>query len=257
MDIATIVPIPHLDLVEDDHYHLVITKLMLTKLPYYDFYEKRAHEGKFIIVDNGAAEGESATIEDVCTVAEALVKHSDSRKCVEIQLPDYFFDKDKTLEKSLEGLEVVKDRGWEGSIQGVPQGRNFREWVECAEEMLKWKEITCIGIPKNLVHTGGALGRLRAIRWMMDSGAVDKVAIHLLGCWTDPREVGMIYNTVGKYVRGVDSGIATIYAQVELELDPIWFPKPKKTVNFTKAVNHNLLKWNIIRWRDLCYGGLH
>lgn len=255
MHVATIVPTAYLDLVRDRPYHLCLVQQLQADPVYRWFYKRRADEGKFIIVDNGAAEKHVSTIEEVYDMAMAI-------GASEIQLPDVFFDGKKTLKKSYEAMGYLHKNNFMGEVRimVVPQGRNLEEWTECMKEFIGWGSIDCIGIPKNLVHTEGPKGRLNALTVMRDYllGTVGpSVRAHLLGCWTDPREVGDIFRVFGNsgLVRGVDSGICTIYAQEGLPLKPDKYPKPRKIVDFSRTdIDTYLLDDNMFRWEVYAYG---
>jgi len=251
MEIATIVPTEALHLVEDDPYHLCLVQELRKRGDYFQFYKKMAEEGKFVIVDNGAAEGDTADIRDVFT--EAVILDAN-----EVQLPDVFFDSEETVKRSTQAIYFLKDRDWRGKVMAVPQGKGFRDWIQCARRLAMMAKVTTIGVPKNLVHLEGPDGRFKAVEWLIEH--LPGMEIHLLGVWQDPREVGKIYKTYGKYVRGVDSGIAAIYAQVGLLLDPALHSKPGKNKAFLNFddddVDFEGLKMNIELWRRYCYGHL-
>ena len=254
MKVATIVPTCALQFVADDYYHLCLVQELRKKGEYYGFYKRMVHRNKFVIVDNGAAEGECASIEEVYDLTMDL-------GASELQLPDVFFDKEETQKKVDESLKFLSDKGYEGSIMVVPQGKNLQEWLECADYLINRPDyIDTVGIPKNLVHTEGRDGRIKASRELTNIlGKRSKpfVRTHLLGVWTDPREV---YEVLGSNrIRGVDSGIAAIYTQAGLLLDPDKYEKPggnKAYLDFdNNDIDFNLLKVNIERWKGACYNG--
>lgn len=247
MKVATIVPTPHLDLVQTDDYHLCVVPELRKEGEYLEFYKQQAQQGKFVIVDNGAADGGTASIQEVYEYAVEI-------GASELQLPDVFFDKHNTLCKMYESLNYLAGRDIKCGIQVVPQGKSFEEWIDCAQEMLRHPGITCIGVPKNLIKIAGALGRLRAIRWLVEHTNIDGVNLHLLGCWDDPREIGVIYRMAKGRIplRGVDSGIAAIYAQAQRPLDPTRYLKPNQPVDFEREVCEELLQYNIKQWKEAC-----
>lgn len=259
MQIATIVPTAYLDLVEKRSYHLCLVQQLQKDPVYKEFYKRQAAAGKFVIVDNGAAERNVSTMEEVYEQAMDIGAN-------EVQLPDKFFDGALTLHESYEAMQYLQSVNYSGKIQVVPQGRNLQEWTQCMRAFLSWNMDMCIGIPKNLVHTEGPTGREKAIKEVLDAiaktrwfGKPPSIQVHLLGCWTDPREVGRIFRIFHSthILRGVDSGICTIYAQEGLLLNPDKFPKPGKIVDFARTdLDLELLKENMFRWEVYGYGVL-
>lgn len=253
MQIATIVPTKYLYMVEADDYHLCLAQLIETDPSYTSFYKAKADTGSFVILDNGAAEGH---LPETSYLYEKALKINAN----EVQVPDVFFQKDETLKLAFKGVNFLKKKKWPGTIMVVPQGRYLHEWVDCAKEMCGWDSDICIGVPKNLVHTIGHRGRLEALQELFLQMTYLK-PIHLLGCWTDPREVGEIYKwfqeqTIGNCLRGVDSRLAYLYAYEGWELDPDMHDKPpRKDIDFSdSSTNEELLEHNIKLWREYCYG---
>lgn len=252
MQIATIVPTIALDLVENDEYHLCLVQELRKRGKYFEFYKRMAQEGKFVIVDNGAAEGETASIEEVHELAVEI-------GASEVQLPDVFFDARRTLDESRKGLEYLHKKGWKGKIMAIPQGSDLLAWEACLEELVYLEGVTTIGLPKNLVLLGGDNARLKIlVRWMIGLIIAREVDAHLLGVWKDPREITKITTLIGilKFIRGVDSGIAAIYTQAGLLLDPEKHEKPGKNQAYLNFDSHDIdlgLLWrNIRRWRGYC-----
>lgn len=252
MKIATIVPTKYLYLVQNDSYHLCLAQMIGEDEKYTDFYASQIKQGRFVILDNGQAEGFSPEIVELYEKAKLI-------GATEIQLPDRFFEAEDTVRASYKAMEYLWGR-WNGEIMAVPQGRDLKEWTECARALLELP-ITSLGIPKNLVHTLGPYGRIKAILKLQQLSDPVNVGLHLLGCWEDPREIGYIHRLteVGGLtsIRGVDSGIASIYAAEGRLLDPKKYPKPSKKVRFEYTdMNESLLEHNIKRWRAYCYDAL-
>jgi hypothetical protein len=249
MEVATIVPTAFLPLVQDDNYHLCLAQLIDEDEAYTSFYTHAAEDGKFIILDNGAAEGFMPPIKEL--YEKALMINAS-----ELILPDKFFDTRGTLAASQTAMNFLKRKGYEGSVMAVPQGKSLQDWVDCALEMSSWG-VECIGAPKNLVHVGGPYGRLKALESFRERSNIE-VDVHLLGCWQDPREIHLIYRRI-KGIRGVDSRMSYLYTSENLQLDPRLYEKPsKKDIDFSDtAVDKELLRENIERWRGYCYGWLH
>jgi len=249
MRVATILPSAYLHLTETDDYHLCLAQAIGVDERYTAFYKRIAAEDKFVILDNGAAEGELPTIEELYDKAIML-------GASEIILPDVMFDTKATLEEGYKAIDYLSKKKHYFEVMAVPQGKTLEDWMSCALEMLKWP-ITSVGIPKNLVRTGGYFGRLRALKTFLKLKSARGVGIHLLGCWEDPREVAII-NSIIEGIRGVDSRMPYLYAAEGKVLDPDTHEKPK-SMDFDSTdatVSHSLLESNIARWRRYCSGDL-
>lgn len=61
-------------------------------------------------------------------------------------LPDYWRDGKKTIQSVMDSLLALSDCPC--SFMAVPQGKDFNEYIECLEELLKISEIEYIGISK-------------------------------------------------------------------------------------------------------------
>ena len=55
--IAQIVPVPHLEQIKDNHYHMCLAHLVGQNAKYSEFYRCMSDADKFVLMDNGAAEG--------------------------------------------------------------------------------------------------------------------------------------------------------------------------------------------------------
>lgn len=245
MKVATIVPTAYLHLVQNDNYHLCLAQAIGADGRYTDFYRTAAASGDHVILDNGAAEGYMPSIEELYEKA-LLINAS------EMVLPDKFFAMRDTLRATDNAINYLEKAGYKKPRMAVPQGRSLVEWYDCALEMSEW--VDCLGIPKNLVFLDGPYGRLKAITALRLAGV--EVDMHLLGCWEDPREVGMLFEHAGR-IRGVDSRIPYLYASEGRSLLPGSKPA-KRTIDFDDtSVSVTLLQDNISRWKEYCHGKLH
>lgn len=252
MKVSTILPTDYLDLVKNDDYHLCLAQSIGVDTRYTEFYCEQIQRGHFVILDNGAAEGSVASIEE-------LYEKAVDMEASELVLPDVFFESGATAAAAEYALNYLTKNRYLGGVMAVPQGRSLLQWVQCAVEITKMG-VNSLGIPKNLVHSLGPRGRYMAILSLTSTLKVLKLTrpqLHLLGCWTDPREVGIIHGA-NLGVRGVDSRLPYLYAAEGWLLDPDEHPKPpKKEMDFSdSSVDSDLLWRNIKRWKGYCYGKL-
>lgn len=252
MEAISIVPTQHLHLTGHQKYHLVLAQAIGKDQIYTGFYRERSKNQDYIILDNGSAEGERVSMQELHEKAQEI-------GASELVLPDEFFDSVKTMWLAQDCLGYLYREGWEGNIMAVPQGRDLTEWTDCALNLLNTNMIDCIGVPKNLVHTAGWFGRVKAIQRLEEVAKEfrGKIKYHLLGCWLDPREVGVLHHVFYDVIRTVDSRLAYLYTANGLVLDPNEHNKPhKKEMPFSAVVDEQLLEKNIERWEEYCYGRL-
>lgn len=253
MQVASIVPMPYLHLVKDKSYHLCLAHLALRFSGYRDFYKGLAESGKFVILDNGAAEGETVEIERLVELAVYM-------KASELVLPDFLGDYDRTLDEAYRALHYVRSKeNYKGRIMVVPQAPSFEKWLSAACEMLEWP-VDTIGIPKFLTYAFGPYARLLALNQLKNRVGLDFREIHLLGCAYDPREVGAISVLSPVEVRGVDSSLPYLYTREGHNLLYALregIPRSQTEVNFYESdTDASLLAANIQIWERMCQGEL-
>lgn len=242
MDIATIVPIAHLDLERNSDYHLCLAHIADHNAAYFSFYRRQSLMAHFVILDNGAAEnGQSMNIEDLMSIAISI-------RCREMVLPDVICDRASTLKRSREALDLINEAGIEVMKMVVPQGNTAKEWISCVREMLEWN-VNTFGISKFITQKlfGSRVEALEAVPELIDS----KMAIHLLGYTGDGKEVSNIRNRFRGRIRGIDSSIATLYAQ-RGEVMPLSGRPEGEALNLDAIVDEKLLERNIEKWRMIC-----
>ncbi len=248
MKVATIVSTPHLSLVRENDYHLCLAHLINKDKTYTAFYKQQAAD-KFVIMDNGAAEGKQPSIEELLDKAWTIGPQ-------EIVLPDVVYDTRESLDRSYKMLSKISSI-WPSpskrpfKLMAVPQGNTIDEWVSCLKVMVTWP-INTIGVTKFLTPKCGPDARLLALReseqyWRF-------LDIHLLGCWSTPLEIARIRRVFN--VRGTDSSIALVYAAHGMRLDPST-PRPEGEIDFSYMVpDVDLLRYNIFKWRELCHAAV-
>lgn len=256
MEIATILPAPLLHLTRNDEYHMCLYQEVMENPEYAKFFRERRAEGKFVIMDNGAAEG-------VNPLADALLPVYPLVDPSEVVLPDVIYDKAETLRRTKEAYLKFEDAGVPCRFMAVPQGNCYTEWLECLEEMLEQPRIVTIGIskfvtPKFKDEMGpGANVRLECVDAVLHAatqrGRTD-IEIHLLGCWENPKEIGEIAAAYGDRVRGTDSAIAYVYTRNEVAYDPAIERPDNDEIDFKEGTveNMKLLEDNIDAWIGYC-----
>lgn len=236
--LAQIVPRSCLQLIEKNHYHMCLAHLVYEERRgdvvgsegtgdhrYTDFYRRMSDEGKFVLMDNGVAEGSQLQVDDLLEMYELV-------NPTEIVVPDTLFDAKDTLAKLDEFLLKHSDLPYR--FMAVPQGNNLPEWLECARKMLTYRRVNTIGISKFLnIATGDSTIRydaaagVQAIAEFLDRTDVE---IHLLGCDEGPATVNWIHNRI-PMVRGCDSAFAYIAAQAGVVIGSDT-KRPEGTIDF-------------------------
>ena len=217
--------------------HLVLAQHV--KDPAYRaFYQSAHHRGDFIMLDNGAGElGHSLSIEDL--VRAAAIVCAD-----EVTLPDIPGDGVATLLATKAALPSVPRR-----MRAVcPHGRNWAEWEDCANEMVKAGCATiCIGRYDNL--PGGRLPALKLIQanhWHWTHN------IHLFGCSEPPLETTRQELAAGPWIRSMDTGAGMAYAQQGRFIND---GGPHASLQWNAGFDSRTAERNIALLLDVCNGG--
>ena len=256
MKVATIVPTPLLDII-DAPYNMCLYHIVKSNPAYAEYFRKAKEAGKFVLMDNGAAEGVNPTIGELMAVYPLV-------EPTEIILPDVVYDKAETLKRTQEAYLILMEAGLDSKYQflAVPQGSNFSEWLLCMREMIRQSAITTIGIskfvtPRYEVEMGvGTNVRLECVDAILTEAKLLKrdIQIHLLGCWESPKEVGEIASKYGSAVRGTDSAIAYVYTRAGVEITADNKRPDNAEIDFHEGTvtDTELLKDNIMAWERLC-----
>ena len=237
MKIATILPIPHLDLIDGDPYHMALAHLCGDKI-YADFYRDQSDKGSFVLLDNGVVEKHPMPADQVLRHAERI--HAD-----EFILSDSIYNREETLTMGLAAMRVADHHGWGGKLMAVPQGDSPMEWMSCLRTMLDW-DINSIGISRFVSKY--FLDRVDALTQAPLLIGSDK-EIHLLGCPGDPIEIAEVEKRFPGRVRGTDSGIAAIFTQEGKKMEERE-GKPDVELNFGESLPVDLLRENVEYWRE-------
>lgn len=247
--VAEIVPVNCLDTIRNKAYYMCLANISAKNTKYAEFYARCAEKhGSFVLMDNGAAEGEQLGIEE-------LIREYNKIKPDQVVLPDTLLDGEDTIRKSAEALEVIKEC-YGGllpfTFMAVPQGHTLDEWSKCAEELVQWPEVKAIGISKFLVNETGELYiRVEA------ANVLDKLIkkynrydmeAHLLGCSESPVIIQGIKNRF-RFVRGCDSAYAYICTQAGVNIFSDT-KRPEGEIDFVdgpelKNLEHNLQSFEI------------
>lgn len=213
--VAQIVPVSCLELTKDNQYHMCLANIAARNTTYADFYKRMAAEGKYVLMDNGAAEGEQLSDASLVAMYEYV-------NPTEIVVPDTLLDGADTLRKATGFTAKYGDLPYRKMF--VPQGRTFSEWCSNARTLLLGfgNVASTIGISKFLnIATDDPGIRLPAARYihaLAERYGLHNLEIHLLGCDEGPSIVRDIQQEV-PIVRGCDSAFAYVAAQAGTTVD--------------------------------------
>lgn len=218
MRIAEIVPVSCLSYIKDKNYHMCLAQLVLKNKEYADFYKKLAEEDKYVILDNGAAEKESLSFEELFRAYKIIQPR-------EIILPDVLFNRQETAARSfLFFQDYMKSTNCKVMI--VPQARTLREWISAVELMLKDIPADTVGVPKWL-GMKNSFYRVTASGYLFEHD----VEAHLLGCSENP-EILKLCERINPKVRGCDSAYSYLCAKAGSNEITQNTGRPEETIDF-------------------------
>lgn len=242
MKLAVIAPPQGEKLVEKQGYNLALAQYILRDEDYLRMMIKHRHNDHFIMLDNGAAEGEIVTPEELITAANMI-------DADEVLLIDELKDPIHTVRWHLDSkiLNAVPPR----YRAVIPQGSTWEEWKWCLNEILVAIEFNTLCLPKHLERLSG--GRKKAMRYLATLGLDRKYDIHLLGCQKNPiKEINDAASET-KWIRGIDTAAPVAYAQKRLPIDGrqrsslewherIYLKYAKSNIQILKEVAHESTK---------------
>lgn len=227
--IAHIVPVSHLSDTVNNQYHMCLAHLVECD-EYRRHFRQMAERGRFVLMDNGAAEGSQLQ-------PEKLIEMYEKINPTEIVLPDTLYEAGSTIQKSRNFLNLLQSKGLADKyrVMAVPQGKTLEEWEACARIFVKDTRVNSIGVSKFLnIGLNDRYVRVKAcniLEKLFKEYKRDDLEVHLLGCDEGPMIVKMIHEQ-HDFVRGCDSAFSYLQAQagklMSLEDDS----RPEGTINF-------------------------
>jgi len=136
-------PLNHLSLMNKGDSYFCLAHLYMANKEYKDFFLARRAEGKFVTLDNGAAERSLVTIDNLIDIVKEL-------KPNEVIAPDVLFDYKKTISNLHSFVQRLTDEKLidKVNIFAVPQGVTKEEWLKCYKKMLVLPVVKTIGLSK-------------------------------------------------------------------------------------------------------------
>lgn len=232
--VAHIVPVSHLADTVDNQYHMCLAHLV-SCTEYKEHFAEMAKRGKFVLMDNGAAEGSQLDFDKLFEMYEEI-------NPTEIVLPDTLYESGSTIQKAREFLVEMERRGVKYRTMAVPQGRTFAEWMACARILIKDTRINSIGVSKFLnITTQDRYIRFKACDviygLIQEYGRYD-LEVHLLGCDEGPLVVKMCQEAY-PFVRGCDSAFSYLQAQAKKMMSLKNDERPAGTIDFINGAHQD------------------
>jgi hypothetical protein len=246
MKAALIPPKGYLYTTRKADYHLCLAQI--AEPAYRDFYRNHIHRSAFLIVDNGAAEGDPVDSDELARVA--LEYGAD-----EIVIPDVMRDAKRTLQALDDFIENgYPDRLPSMSYMFVAQGTYVLEVIECIASALKRMPLT-IGIPRHLLETFDRVdARVDILKRFQDEFGTE-IPVHLLGTsYLMPGEVLQVAQKF-PWVRGVDTSMPYNHAMASCDLrDRMSVTRPRNYFTEIHYMSDDLLNRNIETYQGWANG---
>ena len=227
-------------------YHLMLAQI--TDREYVDTY---GNSDDYVIIDNGAAEGEM--VSDSILLRRAMQVVAD-----EIVVPDTMGHSDDTVARAHAFWESCTTAGFSTEnmkFMGVVQSQGDRAGVIQCVEAFEKMPITALGIPRHLVDKDKH-ARYMICSWLKSYGYDERFEVHLLG--TNPKYPSEVCNIVEAHpwVRGIDSSLPYNYTIAGKQLSALGYPyggikRPGGYFDTVRRMDTTLLQSNIdtfMRW---------
>lgn len=219
-------------------FHMALGQELYRDIKYRDAYLKLHRRGHFIMVDNGAAEGDVLPFDQVVFAANTI-------RADEIVMPDVLRDGPKTV-KAATNSEAQKLVSPNRRVI-VPQGNSWEEWEQCLRSLVEAMPFATVGIAKHLERLEG--GRKTALDIIKAYGWQGRFNVHMLGCYKQPINEAKVASTY-KFVRSLDTGAPVAYAQAGVTLTD----KSHYSLGWDSNADSNLVRKNIRILLGACNG---
>lgn len=228
-----IVPTEYLEFTKNQKMHMVLAQKC--KDPTYMlFFKRMKEEGKYLILDNGAAEGKMMSAEDIIKIAKEL-------KADEVVLPDAFNDYNGTCREYHNNIDLFRKELPGVKIMAVLPSTNELE-IRTFACMVK-ENVDVIGIPKVIANGNPYMRGMVAA--LIDE--YEEIEIHFLGAIdiADKEETR-------DCVRSIDSALP--YIQARNLLSTFEYRNPANVIDCVEGdykddyMFYALLKSNLELW---------
>jgi len=237
MQLALIPPFSRLSDTKLTQYQLMLPECLRNQEYAATYYHHTNDDGTYLILDNGAAEGDLWEPEGILAVANEF-------QVDEIVIPDVIGNRIKTAEKCVEWYDKFFDSKFKHML--VAQGQTVEECVDLIG-MVDGFDIDTIGIPRHLAKTTGERdARLHLAHALWDLYG-DRFDYHFLGATPLWAEELHFVKIGAPWVRGMDTSMPYNYAHARETVDSgfsILRPDPYFDIEFDED-QQEYLKHNI------------
>lgn len=224
-------------------FHLALAVPDALKNPFYvGAYRRAATRGDYIVLDNGAAEGQSAPDKMLVETAKLL-------RANELVAPDVIKDGTSTVARTKNFCSQFAEDIIGLRVMAVAQGNKLATFRTCIDNLARLSRVRVIGIPRDAIDTlGSKAARIDLANWINEAYPL-RFDIHLLG--THSAWLGEIKaaTTYAPHIRSVDSSVAFNYAIFNTRLsntNKTYTRHPRfLTTDWSRDVSANLLRDNI------------
>ena len=201
------------------NYHLVLPNLFHLK-KYRDFYQTRSEKGDFVILDNGAAEGQAFGAKHLFTLAEHVGAD-------EIVVPDTLGDANDTLAQAQGFARYAKP---DYRYMFVLQGSTVQEVMWCLRALdngVHFMYVTTIGIPRHFYAIDPHF-RMQLTEWLIEENFNLRFDIHFLGANQWLREVVVLSELAknNEGFRGIDTSMPIYMGLEDMNMNMEHIPRP-------------------------------
>lgn len=143
LEIYVIPPRSSVELMDLGDRYFCLAQQYLSDENYRNFFKQKVAEGKWVTLDCGTGDHDPVSKEGLLQVAREL-------KPSELIPLDVLFDSSQTI-KNL--VWTIKQMQYDPELKDIeifacPQGRDFKEWLDCYDFMLCCPEVKTIGLSK-------------------------------------------------------------------------------------------------------------
>jgi len=224
-------------------FHLALAIPTALKNPLYvGAYRRAASRGDYIVLDNGAAEGQTAPDKQLLEAARML-------RAQEIVAPDVIKDSFATIARTKTFCSKFGEDLVGLKVMAVAQGNKLANFRTCIDNLARLSKVGVIGIPRHIIDTlDSKAARIDLANWIQEAYPL-RFGIHLLG--TNPRWLHEIKSaaTYAPHIRSVDSSLPFTYTiqNTRLSTTTKTFTRHPRffTMDWSRDVPANLLRDNI------------
>lgn len=228
-------------------FHLALAiPLLMKRRAYAGMYKRVGNLSDYVILDNGANEGQPADVDMIKSYAAMI-------GCNELVLPDVMYSAADTLKAVKQGLPLLA--GCAPSRMAVIQGETIGELRTCVEAFSSMQDIDVVGIPRHTIATTSRSAvRIELANWI-EQQYPGRFQIHLLGTHPAYLKEVQAANKYAGHIRSVDSSLPFNYALAGKSLldtkERIMRPDRYFEEDWSRRANVDLIRDNIdtfMRW---------